>query len=230
MKHHPKFARSLFVIAALLFAFSGVAMSQETTGSIVGTVKDANGAAVANATITVTDIAKKVVVRTVQSNEDGQYTGYYPATSADAIVGGRVRRRCGHPRRQTTNSDVVRFLIHRLRITPWHGSRAKPGPARARPQLCMLICQATLLEYKLTSASLLVAANPPKTAATWAPRQPRHWQPRQPRHWQPRQLRRRQPSCQCLGLRDPRYQELAKIWRSRDEVPTLCPLLSQVCF
>ena len=72
MRHHPRFAVCLFAVA-LLFIFSGVAMSQEITGSIVGAVKDANGAAVKGATVTVTDSGTKLVVRTVQTDDEGQY-------------------------------------------------------------------------------------------------------------------------------------------------------------
>src|ERR1051325_1928828 len=87
MRHHPKFVVCLVASAVLLLVCSGMALAQETTGSIVGAVKDANGAAVANATITVTDTAKKVVVRTVQTNDDGQYTARdLPVTSYDVTV------------------------------------------------------------------------------------------------------------------------------------------------
>jgi hypothetical protein len=74
MKHHPKLVVCLVAVAALLFAFSGVALSQEITGGIVGSVKDASGAAVKGATVTVTDPATKQVVRTVVTNDDGQFS------------------------------------------------------------------------------------------------------------------------------------------------------------
>src|SRR3989440_4936974 len=74
MRHHPRFAVCLFAVVALLFTLSGVAMSQEITGSIVGSVKDANGAAVKGATVTVTDPAKKQVVRTVTTDDEGGYS------------------------------------------------------------------------------------------------------------------------------------------------------------
>src|SRR5256886_8779063 len=74
MRHHPRFAVCLFAVVALLSVFSGIALAQETTGSIVGAIKDSNGAAVAGATVTVTDTAKKVIVRTIQTNDDGQYS------------------------------------------------------------------------------------------------------------------------------------------------------------
>lgn len=87
MRHHPKFVVCLVASILLLLVCSGMALSQETTGSIVGAVKDPNGAVVANATVTVTDRAKKVVVRTVQTNDDGQYTARdLPVTSYDVTV------------------------------------------------------------------------------------------------------------------------------------------------
>ena len=61
MKHHVYVLRVLFVALALCFSLAGAAVAQEITGSIVGTVKDPNGAAVKGATVTVTDADKKVV-------------------------------------------------------------------------------------------------------------------------------------------------------------------------
>jgi hypothetical protein len=51
-----------------------LAHAQEITGSLLGTVRDSNGAAIAGAKVTITDAEKKVVVRTVTTNEDGQYS------------------------------------------------------------------------------------------------------------------------------------------------------------
>jgi hypothetical protein len=63
------------------------ASAQEITGSIVGTVKDSNGAAVKGATVNVTDAAKKVVVRTVTTNDDGQFdVRDLPVTDYDISV------------------------------------------------------------------------------------------------------------------------------------------------
>src|SRR5437879_13351788 len=74
MRHQLQFLRVVFVAIAIFFGLTGIAAAQEITGSIVGTVKDSNGAAVAGATVTVTDTEKKIVVRTVQTNSDGEYT------------------------------------------------------------------------------------------------------------------------------------------------------------
>ncbi len=79
--------RVLFTTLALCLSLGAVAFAQEITGSIVGTVKDAAGAAVKGATVTVTDSEKKIVVRTVQTNGDGEYTVRdLPVTKYDVTV------------------------------------------------------------------------------------------------------------------------------------------------
>jgi len=82
MRHHLQFLRVVFAALAL-FSSMAVASAQEVTGSISGTVKDPNGAAVAGATVTVTDTEKKVVARTVTTDDNGDFSapnlpsGYY---------------------------------------------------------------------------------------------------------------------------------------------------------
>jgi hypothetical protein len=62
------------------------ALAQDITGSIVGLVKDTSGAAIAGATVTITDINKNIVVRTVTTDSNGAYSvpllliGHYTAT------------------------------------------------------------------------------------------------------------------------------------------------------
>lgn len=73
MRHHLQFLRIVFVATALL-SFAVAVTAQETTGSIVGTVKDSNGAVVKGATVTITDTEKNQVVRTVSSDDDGAFT------------------------------------------------------------------------------------------------------------------------------------------------------------
>jgi hypothetical protein len=86
MRHHLQFLRVVFV-GLCLSGLAVVASAQDITGSIVGTVKDANGASVSGATVTVTDIEKKVVMRTVQTNDDGQFTVRdLPVTTYDVSV------------------------------------------------------------------------------------------------------------------------------------------------
>lgn len=60
---------------AVAFCFTGIVMGQEITGSIVGTVRDANGAVVAGATVTISDPSKSdLVVRTLTTNDSGEFT------------------------------------------------------------------------------------------------------------------------------------------------------------
>jgi hypothetical protein len=87
MRHQLQFLRVAFVVIALFSGLTGIAVAQEITGSLVGSVRDSNGAAVAGATVTVTDSEKKIVVRTVQTNEEGQYTARdLPVTTYDVSV------------------------------------------------------------------------------------------------------------------------------------------------
>src|SRR5713226_4877628 len=86
MRHHVHVLRALFVALALCLGLTGVAVAQEITGSIAGTVKDANGAVVRGATVTLTDSDKKVVARTIVTDDNGAFSapdllsGYYDLT------------------------------------------------------------------------------------------------------------------------------------------------------
>lgn len=65
----------LFVAIAIIFSFDLSSSAQEVTGSIVGNVHDSNGAAVAGATVTITNTNKNnLVVRTLTTNEEGDFT------------------------------------------------------------------------------------------------------------------------------------------------------------
>jgi len=61
------------VITLVILLASGHASAQAIYGTIAGTVTDASGAVVPNATVTVTD-TDKGITKTVQSNADGLYT------------------------------------------------------------------------------------------------------------------------------------------------------------
>src|SRR5258708_16253362 len=63
-------ALGLVILMSLITQVCG----QEITGSIVGIVKDSNGAAVSGATITIKDTDKNIVVRTLTTNSDGEYS------------------------------------------------------------------------------------------------------------------------------------------------------------
>ncbi|MCA1622799.1 MAG: carboxypeptidase regulatory-like domain-containing protein, partial [Acidobacteria bacterium] len=62
-------------VAFLCFGASSSASAQETTGTINGTVRDASGAAIPGATVTITDPTKdNIVVRTTTTSDDGVYS------------------------------------------------------------------------------------------------------------------------------------------------------------
>ncbi len=65
----------LFAAIALVLSFSGAAVAQEITGTLSGTVRDSSGAAIAGATVSVSDPSKgNSVVRTLTTNDEGAYT------------------------------------------------------------------------------------------------------------------------------------------------------------
>src|ERR1044071_6700041 len=83
----PRIRKAVCMLLLLGFAFAAIpAAAQDITGSIIGIVRDPQGAAVAGATVTVKDQAKGVVVRTVTTNEEGSYAapllliGHYSVT------------------------------------------------------------------------------------------------------------------------------------------------------
>lgn len=70
-----KFRSLLFgFVLALLIAFSvAPSFAQDVTGTITGTVVDAKGGAVPNVTVTITNADRQVVIRTVTTDDRGQY-------------------------------------------------------------------------------------------------------------------------------------------------------------
>lgn len=73
---------SMLFALALGLCLSGIAIGQEITGSIVGTVRDSNGAGVPGATVTITDSTKNdMVVRTLTTNDNGVFSAPDLATS-----------------------------------------------------------------------------------------------------------------------------------------------------
>ena len=66
---------SILCVAAMILCLGAMTFGQEITGSINGTVRDSSGAIVPGATVTITDPAKNdLVVRTLTTNEDGEYS------------------------------------------------------------------------------------------------------------------------------------------------------------
>ena len=73
MKRYFRLQR-IILLLVLSFGLSSAAFAQELTGVLTGTVKDANGASVKGATVTITDTEKKLVVRTTSTDDEGSFT------------------------------------------------------------------------------------------------------------------------------------------------------------
>src|SRR5260370_295219 len=75
MRYHIKLAfEIIFLALALCLATSGLALGQEVTGSIVGTIRDSNGGVVKGAKVTITVSDQKIVARDTTTNDDGQFS------------------------------------------------------------------------------------------------------------------------------------------------------------
>ncbi len=64
-------------VTALIFclvALAGIGAAQDITGSISGTVADSSGAVVPNASVTITNVDKNQVLRTVTTDSNGSYS------------------------------------------------------------------------------------------------------------------------------------------------------------
>lgn len=90
-----------------------VAHAQEVTGSLLGTVRDSNGATVAGAIVTITDAEKKAVIRVVTANEDGEFSapllqaGIYDITVEATGFKKRIERGVKLDLNQRRSVDVV---------------------------------------------------------------------------------------------------------------------------
>ena len=76
LKHHDRVGYFQVCLAALLLAvcaFSLTASAQSFRGSIIGTVNDPSGAAIAQATVTAKNTATGLT-RTTQTSSDGTYS------------------------------------------------------------------------------------------------------------------------------------------------------------
>src|SRR5215471_20672875 len=79
--------RNLISIFVVVFCFAAVVSAQDITGSIAGTITDPNGAMVKGATVTITSSETKLVVRTVNTGDDGQYSvPLLPSGTYDIVI------------------------------------------------------------------------------------------------------------------------------------------------
>src|SRR5262249_23684620 len=73
-------------LALALACLAGGSLAQEITGSIVGTVVDATGSAIPGAKITVTNIDRNAVIRTAETDANGNYTAPFLPIGAYSIA------------------------------------------------------------------------------------------------------------------------------------------------
>ena len=77
----------MFLLTFFCAVIGNIVLGQEITGSIVGTVRDANGEVVAGATVTIRDSKKdNNVVRTLTTNDNGEFSAPNLATSVYAVT------------------------------------------------------------------------------------------------------------------------------------------------
>jgi len=69
------FLRCITLCLAMLFSFAILAVGQETTGSISGTITDSSGAVIKGATVTLTNTDRGQKIRTLTTSSAGFYTG-----------------------------------------------------------------------------------------------------------------------------------------------------------
>jgi hypothetical protein len=90
-----------------------IANAQEVTGSLLGTVRDSNGATVAGAKVTIIDAEKKAVIRVVTANGEGQFSapllqaGVYDIEVEAAGFKKRVERSVKLDLNQRRSVDVI---------------------------------------------------------------------------------------------------------------------------
>ncbi len=80
-----KVIRAIFIAVLTIACGAAITLAQEFRGSITGRVTDNSGAAVANATVTVTNMATNVSSATT-TNESGDYTALYLIPGSYAIT------------------------------------------------------------------------------------------------------------------------------------------------
>ena len=66
-------AGKCLAVFLVVFSLSCTSFGQNTTGTILGTVSDSKGGAIANVTVTITNSDQNVVVRTITTDEQGQF-------------------------------------------------------------------------------------------------------------------------------------------------------------
>ena len=68
-----RFCRQFIFTACFALAAAALTLAQGTRGTIRGKVTDPNGAVVSGASVRLIHIARQTEIRSVQTNEDGEY-------------------------------------------------------------------------------------------------------------------------------------------------------------
>ena len=140
-----------FILVFVAALVSWPLAAQEVTGNITGAVVDPSGAAVANATVTVTATSQGIVLRTLQTNEAGLYSatllpvGTYSVTveaagfkrstrdSIELNANAKYTADFPHPVRWTTSTRRAVLLPIPIRFHPGGCSPLPRGSSQARP-------------------------------------------------------------------------------------------------
>ncbi len=115
---------ALAAVFVVLFSFCTAAIAQVTTGSILGTVRDASGAVVPGATVTVTDTGKGTTTAK-QTDTEGNYSVPYllPGTYNISVEMKGFKRSIPEQRRSGHRSESPGRLCARDR----RGQRDRRG-------------------------------------------------------------------------------------------------------
>lgn len=133
MKHHTSLRTVAFAVF-LTLCFTVIASAQEITGSLVGKVKDSNGAAVSGAAVTITNTETKNA-RTTQTNEDGQFSvGDLFAGNYEVSV-----EATGFKKHVSTNVDVNVAARRNLDVTLEPGNISETVTVVANPVAVELV-------------------------------------------------------------------------------------------
>ena len=97
-------------VLLLMFCLSCASFGQNVTGTILGTVTDSKGGALANATVTITNADQNIAIRTLTTDQQGQYV-------APLLAVGRYRVTAEGPRfKRATQTGLVLNVNDKLAV------------------------------------------------------------------------------------------------------------------
>jgi hypothetical protein len=90
-----KISRMVWLVAGLFLLFACDGFAQSTTGMILASVYDSSGASVAGVTLTITNVDQNVAVRTVTTDESGQFVAPQTGLPLTPVLGNGACSRIG---------------------------------------------------------------------------------------------------------------------------------------